>query len=118
MTSVEGGVEDRLNFWKNTMALSDFNILMEQIDPEQIDDEEGIMNELIGVSLIDPHTRTAILYHTGDATRLTDEDIVHKLVHLRRPEWSDPIDHYLVVSETSLWLEQKGSRRFGNFSMN
>ncbi len=56
---------------------------------------------LVGVVLDETH---ACIYHTR---RLTEEDVVHELLHVRHPEWSEAA----VVETTAALLSASRRRR-------
>ena len=74
--------------WKNRFELNNLEIKTEKIDPKSVvypDDCQGEDRFFIGIS-INKATSTAIIYHDRP---LTEEDIVHELLHVKHPEWSE-----------------------------
>ncbi len=106
-------IEDGLTYWQGVLGLGFIQIRMEQISQEQVTDTSGnIGHDLVGISLLDRKSRTAILFHTGSARGLSEEDVVHELTHLKMPQFSRPEDHHLIDEETTRWLNGKGSKKW------
>ncbi len=74
--------------WKSKLELLNWNITTEEIDPNSVtysDDCPEKDRYFIGV--YPNHTdKIATIYHDRP---LTEEDIVHELLHLRHPDWSE-----------------------------
>lgn len=91
-----------LKIWQFLLGISHWAILCEPIDEMQVlDDLYGTMpgNEFVGIA-IDFATETGVIYHTRP---LNDDDIVHELLHVRYPEWSEQKVNYwtdLIIQET------------------
>lgn len=82
-----------LKKWQSLLDLNNWSILCEPIDEMQVmDDLLGNMpgHEFIGIA-IDFINRTGIIYHTRP---LQDDDIVHELLHVRFPDWSEQKVNY------------------------
>ena len=88
--------------WKNRFELNNLEIKTEKIDPKSVvypDDCQGEDRFFIGISF-NKATSTAIIYHDRP---LTEEDIVHELLHVKHPEWSEE----QVNSETKRLLDKQ-----------
>lgn len=82
-----------LKVWQHLLDLSHWSIFFEPIDEMQVlDDLYGNMpgNEFVGIA-IDFKNQTGVIYHTRS---LNDDDIVHELLHVRFPEWSEEEVNY------------------------
>lgn len=100
--------------WKNRFGLNKLEIITEAINPQSVvypDDCQGEERFFIGIS-INKETSTAIIYHDRP---LTEEDVVHELLHVKYPEWSEEqvnaetkrlLDKQFI-DELQYWLERK-----------
>ena len=76
----------KIEYWKKKLGLQHLSIVTELIDRKQVMFPDDISNEdryFIGVSL---KGREAIISHDRD---LTEEDILHELLHLANPDKSE-----------------------------
>lgn len=74
--------------WKHILSLDSWSIVTEKIDPDAVMYDESCGNEdryYIGVSA-DHNNKSAIIYHDR---QLTEEDVVHELLHVKYPDWSE-----------------------------
>ena len=77
-----------INKWKNKFLLNDWTITTESIDANAVlyDDDCPIEDRYyVGVSP-DHNTKTATIYHDRP---LTERDVIHELLHVRYPEWTE-----------------------------
>lgn len=72
--------------WKMALGLDGYEIVVERISLFQVSDGYcRVGNSLVGVCA--HHDRkSACIYHTR---RLTEDDVVHELLHVRHPGWSE-----------------------------
>lgn len=78
----------RLERWQSLLYIEHWAIECEPIDEMQvIDDLKGTIpgHEFVGIT-INFRSLTGIIYHTRP---LQDDDIVHELLHVRFPDWSE-----------------------------
>lgn len=72
--------------WQRRLGLEDYSVTAERLSVFQVvDDFCAVGNSLVGVCA-DHASKTAVIYHTR---RLRQEDIVHELLHVRFPSWSE-----------------------------
>ncbi len=72
--------------WQRRLGLEDYCITAERLSVFQVaDDLCSVGNSLVGVCA-DHAAKTAVIYHTRC---LRQEDIVHELLHVRFPSWSE-----------------------------
>lgn len=72
--------------WQRRLGLEEYVISCERVSIFQVaDDFCSVGNSFVGVCA-DHAARTAIIYHTR---QLHEEDIVHELLHVRYPSWSE-----------------------------
>lgn len=74
--------------WKRILSLDSWSITTESIDPDAVMYDDSCGNEdryYIGVSA-DHNNKIAIIYHDR---QLTEEDVVHELLHVSFPDWSE-----------------------------
>jgi hypothetical protein len=74
--------------WKHILSLDSWSITTESIDPDAVMYDDSCGNEdryYIGVSA-DHNNKIAIIYHDR---QLTEEDVVHELLHVSFPDWSE-----------------------------
>lgn len=94
----------KVQIWQALLDIPHWNILCEPIDEMQVmDDLNGDFpgHEFVGIA-IDFVNRSGIIYHTRT---LQDDDIVHELLHVRFPEWSEQTVNYwtdLIVEESEV----------------
>ncbi|MBP0904601.1 TlpA family protein disulfide reductase [Mariniflexile gromovii] len=95
-----------LKEWQSKLGIDNWCILCEPIDEMQVlDDLKGDLpgHEFVGIS-IDFVNETGIIYHTRP---LKDDDIVHELLHVCFPEWSEQIVNYwtdLIINQPEIIL--------------
>lgn len=79
--------------WQARLGLASYRIELERISIFSVCDELcRVGNSLVGV-VCDHERRRATIFHTR---RLTCADVVHELLHVRHPSWSEAE----VVTET------------------
>lgn len=81
-------VSKLLEKWQSLLHIHYWTILCEPIDEMQVmDDLKGDMpgHEFVGIA-IDFTNLSGIIYHTRP---LQEDDIVHELLHVRFPDWSE-----------------------------
>lgn len=97
----EKKVHTYLNYWKRYLLIEEWTIDTEAISLWQVSDDFCCTgHQFVGVSR-DTTYKQATIHHTRS---LTEEDIVHELLHLRYPKWSEE----KVVKYTDLLLKNKG----------
>ena len=77
-----------INKWQALLGISDWVILFEPISENQVVDEsEGNTSghEFVGIQ-INLKKKIGTIYHTR---KLNEDDIVHELLHVRFPIWSE-----------------------------
>ena len=75
-----------IEFWKSYFDLVDWEIRCEQISMFQVSDEFcRVGNQLVGI-VMNSQIKLATLFHTR---KLREEDIIHELLHVRSPAWSE-----------------------------
>jgi len=101
--------------WQSLLDIPHWIIICEPIDEMQVmDDLKGDVpgHEFVGIA-IDFVNRSGIIYHTRT---LQDDDIVHELLHVRFPKWSEQTVNYwtdLIIAESEvniLKLNRKGCK--------
>jgi hypothetical protein len=72
--------------WQRRLDLDEYEIRSERVSQFAVCDELcRVGNSLVGI-LADHQGRQAVIFHTR---RLGEDDVVHELLHLRHPEWSE-----------------------------
>ena len=72
--------------WQTQLRLLDWKISFQRISIFQVSDDYcRVGNQFVGISQ-NRHQQTATIHHTR---HLTEEDIVHELLHVRYPKWSE-----------------------------
>ena len=72
--------------WLKKLELTDWTVKLEPLDNEQVlCDCPPEDCYFIGVKY-DLNTKHAVIYHDRD---LTEEDVVHELLHIKNPFWSE-----------------------------
>lgn len=72
--------------WQRRLDLDDYEIRHERVSVFAVCDELcRVGNSLVGIRA-DHGRREAVVFHTR---RLTQADVVHELLHLRHPDWSE-----------------------------
>lgn len=73
-------------FKKIVGGVTDWRVRFEKVSPFQVSNERvRANNNLVGLIIDDPVRKVATIIHTRRV--ITQEDIVHELVHLAHPEW-------------------------------
>jgi len=96
----------RVEKWQSVLEILHWKIICEPIDETQVvDDLKGNMpgHEFVGIS-IDFANHIGTIYHTRP---LQDDDIVHELLHVRFPKWSE--------DEINYWTDQVTKNQKANF---
>ena len=87
-----------INKWLKKLELTEWTVRLESLDNEQVlCDCPPEDCYFVGVKY-DSTTKHAVIYHDRD---LTEEDIVHELLHVKNPFWSED----QVNSETEKLLK-------------
>jgi hypothetical protein len=72
--------------WQRRLGLEDYFITTERVSVFQVSDDFcAVGNSLVGVCA-DQAAKTAIIYHTR---QIRQEEVVHELLHVRFPFWSE-----------------------------
>jgi hypothetical protein len=72
-----------VQWWRRALGVRQ-RVRLERVDPFQVTDERRVPGcSLVGVC---HDSESACIYHTR---ALTAEDIVHELLHVREPDWSE-----------------------------
>ncbi|WP_111307881.1 hypothetical protein [Confluentibacter sediminis] len=82
-----------LEKWQSLFDIQHWTITYESIDEMQVlDDLKGDMpgHEFVGIA-IDFANKTGVIYHTRP---LQEDDIIHELLHVRFPDWSEQKVNY------------------------
>lgn len=75
-----------INYWKRKLDIEHYHISLEKISESQVCDDNLITgNEFVGI-YTDHKNFRAYLLHTRE---LYIDDIVHELLHVKYPEWTD-----------------------------
>jgi len=94
-------IHDRTNHWINVLGLSGWSISIKAISKEAVIYADDVPIEdryFVGVQ-INKEKMHAIIYHDRS---LTDEYVVHELLHVKHPDWSED----QVNAETERLLNQ------------
>ena len=86
--------------WKTILALEEWTITTEAIEKKSVTYEGGVPaweRYFVGVEP-NHNNKTAVIYHDRE---LTEEDVVHELLHIAHPKWSE----WQVNTVTKLLLE-------------
>lgn len=101
---MEKHVRNALARWQEKFHLTDYSIDTQRISLFQVSSIDDHCCESVGCSLvgieIDRSEKQACIYHTR---RLTEEDIVHELLHILNQEWTEE----QVNAATALLLKKK-----------
>jgi len=86
-------VHEQIEHWKKVLGITDWNIICQTISETQVtdmlmDDTHG--HEFVGIER-QFEFKTGILYHTRP---LLEDDIIHELLHVRYPDWSEQKVHF------------------------
>lgn len=77
----------RTNFIRRVQELldiTDYTIYTEKVSRDQVTADDG-NREFVGIC-VNQEEKICFLYHTRD---LTDEDVVHELIHVAYPEFTE-----------------------------
>jgi hypothetical protein len=75
-----------INKWLKKLKLTEWTVRLEPLDNEQVVcDCPPEDCYFVGVKY-DSFTKEAVIYHDRD---LTEEDIVHELLHVKYPDWTE-----------------------------
>ena len=91
-----------INKWLKKLELTDWTTELEAIEHEQVLCDEGCPPEdcyFIGICY-DSDNKSAVIYHDRP---LAEEDIVHELLHVKYPDWSED----QVNKETEILLKKQ-----------
>jgi hypothetical protein len=81
-----GSSSQLLAYWKDRLGLAEYAIHTERLSLFQVCDSYcRVGNSMVGVAA-DHDSKTACIYHTR---QLKEDDIVHELLHVRRPSWTE-----------------------------
>ena len=85
--------QDRIEHWKQMLGITDWNIICLTISEAQVTD--ALLNDTHGHEFVGIErqfgSKTGILYHTRP---LLEDDIIHELLHVRYPDWSEQKVHF------------------------
>ena len=95
-------IHDTVNHWINVIGLEGWTITIESIVPEAVMYDPDIpAKDRYYIGIQANHDKCiATIYHDRD---LTEEDIVHELLHVKYPDWSE----YQVNKQTEKWLRKE-----------
>ena len=74
--------------WQDYLDLNDWKITTNEIEKEQVMYDEDVTEDdryFIGVET-NNNVKSAVIYHDRD---LYDEAVVHELLHVKYPKWSE-----------------------------
>jgi hypothetical protein len=72
--------------WKDRLGLAGYTIYAERLSLFQVCDSYcRVGNSMVGVAT-DHNSKVACIYHTR---QLKEDDIVHELLHVRHPSWTE-----------------------------
>ena len=86
---------DLITYWKSLLKITDWVILCESISELQVVDMlENNTNghEFVGIA-INFEEKRGVIYHTRP---LYEDDIIHELLHVRFPSWSEDEVNFLT----------------------
>jgi len=89
-----------IEFWRKELSLKDIEVLTQEISREQVDFPIDIDEKDMYFVGVNREGNTATIYHDRP---LTEEDIVHELLHVAFPEKSEE----WVVEQTDKKLKAK-----------
>lgn len=95
-------IHDICNHWINVIGLRGWVITFQSIDKKSVIYDPEIPTKdryYIGVQA-NQDTCIATIYHDRD---LTEEDIVHELLHVKYPDWTED----QVNKQTEKWLRKE-----------
>lgn len=73
-----------IKYWQKQLEITDWTIKTERISRFQASTDNQIGVEFVGICREGP--KLAIIYHTR---KLTEGDIIHELLHIKYPEWTE-----------------------------
>lgn len=83
-----------IDYWLDYLGLDGWHIIPEEIKDEQVLYADDVPKEdryFIGISR-DAEKRTAVIYYSRP---MTEEDILHELIHIRHPLYTeDEVNEY------------------------
>jgi hypothetical protein len=83
---IESREGELISRWRRRLDLENYEIRAERVSVFAVCDELcRVGNSLVGIRA-DHERREAVVFHTR---RLTEADVVHELLHVRHPEWSE-----------------------------
>ena len=91
-----------VSHWMVMLDIKGWAVTIEAIDKKSVIYDSEIPEEdryYVGVQ-VDRDTRIATIYHDRD---LTEEDIVHELLHVKYPDWTED----QVNKQTEKWLRKE-----------
>ena len=91
-----------VSHWMVMLDIRGWAVTIEAIDKKSVIYDSEIPEEeryYVGVQ-VDRDTRIATIYHDRD---LTEEDIVHELLHVKYPDWTED----QVNKQTEKWLKKE-----------
>lgn len=74
--------------WKNILKLNEWNITTKEIDPTSVTYQDDVPEEdryFVGI-MPSEDSLHATIFHDR---KLTERDIIHELLHVRYPEWTE-----------------------------
>jgi hypothetical protein len=75
-----------LAYWKDRLGLGGYTIYTERLSLFQVCDSYcRVGNSMVGVAT-DHDAKVACIYHTR---QLKEDDIIHELLHVRHPSWTE-----------------------------
>jgi hypothetical protein len=99
---IESAETSLVSRWRARLGLDQYEIRLERVSLFAVCDELcRVGNSLVGIRA-DHDRREAVIFHTR---RLTEEDVVHELLHLRHPEWSEQ----QVIARTASLIGRQGA---------
>jgi len=86
---------DLIQYWKSQLKITEWVILCESISEDQVvdmleNDTNG--HEFVGIA-INFTEKKGVIYHTRP---LYEDDIIHELLHVRFPAWSEDEVNFLT----------------------
>ncbi|MEW6603598.1 MAG: hypothetical protein AB1351_02780 [Thermoproteota archaeon] len=97
-----------LRYWKGMLGLDQYMIYTERLSLFQVCDGYcRLGNSMVGVAA-DHDAKVARIYHTR---QLKEDDIVHELLHVRHPSWSE---EQVNRATKTLLAKKKRSFRINN----
>ena len=104
MTGLE--THDMVGYWIAKLGITGWTITTEAIDKKSVTYAEDVPDRdkyFVGIQ-IDKESMPARIYHDRP---LTDEDVVHELLHLLYPDWSEEQVNY----QTTFYLAETNQNK-------